>query len=467
MLPSLPPLPRIESASILCTHSHSRDPIHGYQSPPLPTLLLDIFDQFKYKIVLLEQSSLAEERFSKNGVQKNVHIVVKNTPFVIALASKDLDHFNFKNALIDVQLVYDTTSFKEVESVKMKPIESKLKHSDSGDVVNIEIRIKVLTSQLEDMFFRVRIAALDPITKSILPQYSILSHPIRVISKPDQLLKKTKKRKRAPTENLIDMLDRIEEQQKEQQRMLKRLCVGGTSNPQSSGTNYMRKFTLSLMVMLVGEQEGTKGGFRAAFTEFLSAFKQHPSLEDSTYKVFSSTLISHNLNKILTITIDKVNTSTQDAQTMCEILDLIRDELNIGNNKKDDELNTTIDMSNTTTDLSTIEYSNAHNISDIQDTNYSSIIDDNTNFDPIHDSTNYSYIANLEDSPPLPAVTASVIHQEEMTGEGTEGIASCNGGEGSLYVGIQEGKDELSPPPCVSPAVALQLCDILVCFNNF
>ena len=76
------------------------------------------------------------------------------------------------------------------------------------------------------MFFRVRIALVDPRTlQEVSSQYTVLSHPIRVVSKPDQVKKKIKKRKRAPTDNLMDTLTRIEAQQKEQQRLLKRLCT--------------------------------------------------------------------------------------------------------------------------------------------------------------------------------------------------------------------------------------------------
>ena len=76
------------------------------------------------------------------------------------------------------------------------------------------------------MFFRVRIALIDPHTlQELSPNFMVLSHPIRVVSKPDQVKKKIKKRKRAPTDNLMDTLSRIEAQQKEQQRLLKKLCI--------------------------------------------------------------------------------------------------------------------------------------------------------------------------------------------------------------------------------------------------
>jgi hypothetical protein len=240
------------------------------------------------KLVIIEQTCLLEEKFSKNGVQKNVHVVVKNNPFMVTLALMD-KHINFHRVSVDVQLVYDCSSLKEVDFVKLKPMDFKTKPNDEGDQLSVEIRIKVLTSQLEDMFFRVKITLVDPRTHKELPNLSAITHPIRVVSKPDQVKKKVKKRKRAPTDNLMDMLGRIEAQQREQQRMLKKLCVV----PASPATG------------LVDSNTGADG-FHLAFTEFLAAFKQIAAVDDGSYKV---------------------NTSTQDAQTMCEILDLIRMEL--------------------------------------------------------------------------------------------------------------------------------------------
>lgn len=237
------------------------------------------------KLVILEQTCLLEEKFSKNGVQKNVHVVVKNNPFVVTLALVD-KHINFHRVSVDVQLVYDCASLKEVDFVKLKPMDFKTKPNDEGDQLSVEIRIKVLTSQLEDMFFRVKITLVDPRTHKELPHLSAITHPIRVVSKPDQVKKKVKKRKRAPTDNLMDMLGRIEAQQREQQRMLKKLCVV----PAGAAPGFV--------------DGNVVDGFHMAFTEFLAAFKQ--IADDSSYKV---------------------NTSAQDAQTMCEILDLIRVEL--------------------------------------------------------------------------------------------------------------------------------------------
>lgn len=123
--------------------------------------------------------------------------------------------------------------------MKLKPLECKTRPNDEGDQLTVEIRIKVLTSQLEDMFFRVVVKLVDPRTKKEYPHLVCLSHPIRVVSKPDQVKKKIKKRKRAPTDSLLDSINRIESQQREQHRLLKKLCSGNaseTSEADSSNT---------------------------------------------------------------------------------------------------------------------------------------------------------------------------------------------------------------------------------------
>lgn len=65
-------------------------------------------------------------------MQKNVHVVVKNTPFTINVVVMDKS-INFNQFSADVQLVYDCPTLKEVDFVKLKPMEFKLKPSEEGD----------------------------------------------------------------------------------------------------------------------------------------------------------------------------------------------------------------------------------------------------------------------------------------------------------------------------------------------
>lgn len=143
-------------------------------------------------LVMLRQNSLSVEQVYKNGISKRVHVVVKNHPFLLQVGlsgpSYQGQRLDFHRFPVEARLVYDCDQFKEVAFVKMKPIEFKSNVNDRGDQVTVEIRPKVLTSQLEDMLFRVKIVVLDP-TKPH-QHYSVLSEPVRVVSKPEQVKKK-------------------------------------------------------------------------------------------------------------------------------------------------------------------------------------------------------------------------------------------------------------------------------------
>jgi len=283
------------------------------------------------RLVITQQTCLVEEKFSKNGIQKNVHVVVKNNPFLLTLALLDKG-LNFHQLSTEVQLVYDCPSLKEVDFVKLKPLEWKTRPNDEGDQLTVELRIKVLTSQLEDMFFRVKVKIVDPRTRKEYPHLSALTHPIRVVSKPDQVRKKVKKRKRAPTDSLMDTMHRLESHQREQQQMLKRLCMftvndANTLNPSapvikeedadasvpstfgsdSNDGHNSSTTTPSDTPATVTNNASTKDEFRHAFLDFLGAFKQLQNQDPQDGY--------------------KINTCANDAHTMAEVLDLVRSEL--------------------------------------------------------------------------------------------------------------------------------------------
>eukprot|EP01133_Synstelium_polycarpum_P002919 gene2919-3356_t len=268
------------------------------------------------------QTCLVEEKFSKNGVQKNVHVVVKNNPFILTLSLLD-PTLNFHQLSPEVQLVYDSENLKEVDSATMKPLEYKTRANEDGDQLTVELRIKVLSSQLEDMLFRARVRIIDPRTRKDIPSLSVVTHPIRVVSKPDQVKKKAKKRKRAPTDSLMDTLNRIEHQQKEQQRLLKKLCFFDKENMhvvQTDNNTPKDHCDIEGSVKPEGSESGSdddngkssddKDDFQKAFKEFIGSFKQLQCLDpDGADSAF------------------KINTCANDAQTMCEILEIVKMEL--------------------------------------------------------------------------------------------------------------------------------------------
>jgi len=122
-------------------------------------------------------------------------VVVKNQPFLIQVGLLNTvfvegQAVDFTRFPIEARLLYDADNLKEVDFVKLKPMDVKPHVNDRGDQVTAEIRIKVLTSQLEDMLFRVRLCAIHPITKARIEQLCVVSEPIKVVSKPEQVKKK-------------------------------------------------------------------------------------------------------------------------------------------------------------------------------------------------------------------------------------------------------------------------------------
>lgn len=119
--------------------------------------------------------------------------------------------------------------------VKTKPIEYKPVVNESGDQVTLNMKIKVLTSQHEDMFFRVRVAALQQKTRQpLVPPLELVSEPIKVISKPKQSKKKTQSKKRSLNDLLIEAVHRIELHQRRQHRLVDHLLKRRRLNPDAA-----------------------------------------------------------------------------------------------------------------------------------------------------------------------------------------------------------------------------------------
>jgi len=180
-----------------------------------------------------QHNTPSDEKFTRNGIVRTVYVVIKNTPFQINLSLMnnlifnqlvDLNHFT-----LDVRLIYETdntSSEKEVDFVKVKPVEFKQTNNERADQTVLEARIKVLTSQHEDMFFRAKIVALDPKTgREFNPSIFCYSDPIKVISKPEQIKKKKPNKKRTLTDMLVETVTRIERQQTDQQKLIEKLLT--------------------------------------------------------------------------------------------------------------------------------------------------------------------------------------------------------------------------------------------------
>ncbi len=110
---------------------------------------------------------------------------------------------DLKTLVFDARLIYDTEEEKEVDFIKLQPLDTKMSVNEvfivhlvaffsesiycifgptshcccvillqGGTFVNCEARLKVLTSQLEDSFFKIRFRAFDARTKKYKVAYS-------------------------------------------------------------------------------------------------------------------------------------------------------------------------------------------------------------------------------------------------------------------------------------------------------
>jgi len=124
-----------------------------------------------------------------------------------------------------VKLLYDFDGDKEVDFVKDKPMQFKSTINQNGAKITLEVRIKVLTSQLEDSLFKIGVGILDAVSHQLA--FQVYSEPIKVISKSDQVKQKKGtskgKNKKLSTDFLSDALSSIEERAQIQTRQLEEL----------------------------------------------------------------------------------------------------------------------------------------------------------------------------------------------------------------------------------------------------
>jgi len=186
------------------------------------------------QLSITEQSFLFKESLSKNDVQKEVHFIVKRTPFVVKLALSPGSTQTFTNTPLDCTLFYDSTPLKEVEAPNTKPLEWVVRPSSCGRFATVDYRINVLTTQHQNNLFVIRIR----LTKNG-QSVEVLTKPIKSVSKPEQVRRRVSQqqvedpqidmkatlascssKKRARSEELLEALATIQAHQAHHSDML-------------------------------------------------------------------------------------------------------------------------------------------------------------------------------------------------------------------------------------------------------
>jgi hypothetical protein len=203
-------------------------------------------------LTVVRQTSLVVERYTRNGVKKNVHVVVKEKPYLVELAldtSAQIetdDILDFNKLTIEAQLVYDSPGEREVDCIKVRPFEYIGTLGDNPQSFTLEVKFFVLSSQHEDQHFKLRISARRSSSHEKVLN-TIYSEPIKIISKPSVVIKDKPPRsldckrrtpdspssscdelrppaeKRAKDDAILELLASIQRQQAEQQKFLERL----------------------------------------------------------------------------------------------------------------------------------------------------------------------------------------------------------------------------------------------------
>lgn len=135
------------------------------------------------ELVLTKQTSLGEELHTRNGQTKAVHIIVKKSPFVVTFDVIPQSALDLHQWAIEIKLVYDDDHEKTVDYVKDKPMQCKPSVNQAGSKLTLDVRLGVLSSQLEKSCFKVAVFLLDGDKKV---QHIAFSETIKVISKSNQ-----------------------------------------------------------------------------------------------------------------------------------------------------------------------------------------------------------------------------------------------------------------------------------------
>jgi len=142
------------------------------------------------------QTSLTSEKQELSlGQSRTVYVVLKNAPFKIDFAFDGAlpDALRQDTPVVRTVLLYDQvthdasasggTGEREVHYISQPPMSSKVvKAGEQDEVIRVECRLRVLTSQHEHNYFRVKLTVEGAKGGE---SWSAESGPIRVISKPE------------------------------------------------------------------------------------------------------------------------------------------------------------------------------------------------------------------------------------------------------------------------------------------
>jgi len=201
-------------------------------------------------------------------------------------------------------LLIDMNPPKDVEFISKKPMEYVIHPTKSGNECTIDFRVKVLTTQMEGSLFLIR----TKLTGSDGKVLEVITKPIKTVSKPEQIRRKMaqngakesdaikstpSRKKRTRSDELLDILQNIQTDQKQQGEIMNNLYgymmnMGMFLSGQMTGQPYTQNInnapinnTSINIVQGSGNGEGKSQDideFEIAFNNLMTAYnKLNPS----------------------------------------------------------------------------------------------------------------------------------------------------------------------------------------------
>jgi hypothetical protein len=228
------------------------------------------------KRVRVEEEDEDYNDVGESGVAETgkINVCVKQKPWDLVLGGDGID---FRKVSISATLLLHASS-SPVETRSIKPLSFSVRPTKSGEQCVVEVRLNVLSSQLEHSLFSIRFTAGES---------SVISEPIRVVSKKSQLEKSAPKRSRttqvATRDAVLAMMDKMDEQQAMNQAMMQSLmkqnrqmveALKKSGKGKNNGFCEMEEDSSSIVIQQ--EDQSVGGSFVGALKAVLAAYRDTP-----------------------------------------------------------------------------------------------------------------------------------------------------------------------------------------------
>lgn len=174
-----------------------------------------------------EQVEEQEHMSAHERVATTVHVVIKAKTFDVVLRSNS-SALDLRHCRVGATLHFEATG-AAVERKTVEPLQFDCTPSKDGRTANVELRIFVLSSQMDNALFSVRIS-VTPVSGKGEPAF-VSSEPFRIVSKKSQLeaAPGVKKRSRttqvATREAVLEMIAKMDEQMATSHKLMRDLQV--------------------------------------------------------------------------------------------------------------------------------------------------------------------------------------------------------------------------------------------------